>query len=187
MAALFGSHAEYDPDKEEWLQYAMCLDHFFTANAITVVNKDILLSMLGPQMFKLLFSLVAPAKPREKTYENLVDVLKGHYCLEPSEVVQRLQFYARDCMPGKDISTYYAELCTLAIHCNFKDNFNKMLCDRLVGGVNDSRLCRLLLQEKGLDFAKAMQLAQNWEATVQNEKVLQEMDGNTATSDKIDL
>ena len=84
MAALFGSLAEYDSDKEEWPQYAMCLDHFFTANAITEVNKDILLSMLGPQTFKLLFSLVAPVKPREKTYKNLVDVLKEHYCLEPS-------------------------------------------------------------------------------------------------------
>ena len=191
MAALFGSLAEYDPDKEEWPQYATHLDHFFSAYAITEANKkDILLSMLGPQTFKLLSSLVAPVKPGEKTYKDMVDVLKEHYCPEPSEVVQRLQFYARDHKPGENISTYYAELCTLAIHCNFKDTLNKMLCDRLVGGVNDSRLCRLLLQEKGLDFAKPMQLALHWEATVQNEKVLQEMHGNIATSDfihKMDL
>ena len=57
------SLAEYDPDKEEWLQYATNLNHFFTVNAITEANKDIFLSMLGPQMFKLLSNLVAPAKP----------------------------------------------------------------------------------------------------------------------------
>ena len=106
----------------------------------------------------------------------------GVYCPEPSEIVQPLQFYARDCKPGENISTYVAELRTLAIHCNFGDTLNKILRDRLVGGVNNSSLCRLLLQEKELDFAKAMQLALHWEATVQNEKVLQETDGNTATS-----
>ena len=64
-----------------------------------------------------------------------------------------------------------------------------MLRDRLVGGINDSRLRQLLLQEKGLDFAKAMQLALNWEATVQNEKALQETDGNSISDSvhKMDL
>ena len=61
-----------------------------------------------------------------------------------------------------------------------------MLRDRLVGGINDSRLRQLLLQEKGLDFAKAMQLALNWEATVQNEKALQETDGSDSVR-KMDL
>ena len=64
-----------------------------------------------------------------------------------------------------------------------------MLRDRLVGGINDSRLRRLLLQEKGLDFAKAMQLALNWEATVQNEKALQKTNGNSISDSirKMDL
>ena len=110
MAALFGSLAEYDPDKEECPQYATRLDHFFAANAIKEADKkkDIFLSMLGLQTFKLLSSLVAPAKPGEKTYKDLVAVLQEHYCPEPSEVVQRLQFYARDRKPGENISTYVA-------------------------------------------------------------------------------
>ena len=85
MAALFGSLAEYDPDKEEWPQYATHLDHFFAANAIKEADKkkDIFLSILGPQTFKLLSSLVAPAKPGEKTYKDLVAVLQEHYCPEP--------------------------------------------------------------------------------------------------------
>lgn len=42
-----------------------------------------------------------------------------------------------------------------------------------------------ILQEKGLDFVKATQLALHWEASIQNEKVLRETDGNTATSDSV--
>ena len=59
--------------KEEWSQYAERLDHFLSANAIAdEKKKDVFLSVIGPQTYKLLKSLVAPAKPGEKEYNRLV-------------------------------------------------------------------------------------------------------------------
>ena len=73
MAAFIGSIGEYREGKEEWSQYAERLNHFFSANGIEdEKKKDIFLAVIGPQTYKLLKSLVTPAKPGEKEYNQLV-------------------------------------------------------------------------------------------------------------------
>ena len=93
MAALFGRISEFDPEREEWSQYAQRLTHFFTVNGVedAAKKKEILLAMVGPATFKLLTNLV-PDAPGDKTYKELVEALKKHHNPAPSEVVQRLQF-----------------------------------------------------------------------------------------------
>ena len=68
-AAYIGSIEEYREGKEEWSQYAEHLNHFLSANGIADdKKKDVFLTAIGPQTYKLLKSLVAPAKPGEKNY-----------------------------------------------------------------------------------------------------------------------
>ena len=74
MAAHFGKIGEFDEKQEEWTQYVERLDHFYAANEIDNADKKrgILLTVIGLSAYKLLRNLVAPAKPREKTYDALV-------------------------------------------------------------------------------------------------------------------
>ena len=46
-------------------------------------------SVIGPRIYKLLCSLVAPAKPGEKAFAELVAALTQHFAPKPSEIVQR--------------------------------------------------------------------------------------------------
>ena len=179
MATLFGQVSEFDPHKEEWSQYVKRLDHFFAANAVedATRKRDIFLSMLGPTTFKLLSNLVAPDDPGDKTYKELADKLKQHHDPDPSEVVQRLKFYARDRLPGESVSTFVAELRSLAVFCNFEGTLEKMLRDRLVGGINSIQIRRRLLQEKQLNFARALEIAQAMETAEKDEKKLDEAGG----------
>ena len=172
---LLGSISEFDPEKEEWQQYAKRLDHFFAANEIDDAGKkrSVFLSVVGPSTYKLLTNLIAPAEPATKTYKDLVGELTKHHSPKPSEVVQRLQFYSRDRKPGESVSTYVAELRSIAIFCNFEGTLDKMLRDRLVGGIDNVQIRRRLRQEKDLDFAKALEIAQSLEAVEKNEKTLQ--------------
>ena len=68
MAALFGRISEFDPEREEWSQYAQRLTHFFAANGVEdeTKKKEILLAMVGPATFKLLTNLVVPDTPSWK-------------------------------------------------------------------------------------------------------------------------
>ena len=46
---------------------------------------------MGAPTYKLLSSLIAPAKPAEKSYDQIVEALKKHYCLKTVAIVQRFK------------------------------------------------------------------------------------------------
>ena len=68
MAATFGSIGEFEEGKEDWPQYVEHLTHFFAANGIAEDEKkrSVFLSVIGPNAYKLLRSVISPAKPGEK-------------------------------------------------------------------------------------------------------------------------
>ena len=175
MAALFVRISEFDPEREEWTQYAQRLTHFFAANGVdnAVKKKEILLAMIGLATFKLT-NLVVPEEPGDKTYKELIEELKKHHKPAPSEVIQRLQFYSRDRKPEESVSMYVAELRSLAVYCNFEGTLKKMLRDCLVGGINNNRTRKRLLQEKDLNFQRALEIAQALEVAERDERKLVE-------------
>ena len=67
---------------------------FRIANGITDGAKKwaVFLSVIGASNYKLLSSLIAPAKPGEKEYSALVDKLTEHFTPAPSEIVKRYKF-----------------------------------------------------------------------------------------------
>lgn len=95
MAALFGQVGEFVEGQEEWLQYAERLGHYLAVNDIEGAERkrSLLLSVIGPRAFNLLGSLVAPAKPGEKTYDELNSIMTQHHSPLPSEIIQRYQFH----------------------------------------------------------------------------------------------
>ena len=157
--AQFGQVIEFDPQVDDWTHYVERLDYYFVANDITKAKKKhaVLLSVVGTMTYRLLRNLIAPAKPDEKTYKELVDAVKVHYCPKPSETVQRYKFHSRVQQPTKSVSTYIAELHSLIEFCGFPvgEASDKMLRDRLVCGINNPGIQRRLLSEDNLDFKKA--------------------------------
>ncbi len=108
MAALFGRIDEFDEDKEDWSQYVERLGHFFTANGVEDDGKkrSILLSVMGASPYKLLRSLVAPSKPGDKPYLELVEAMKKHHNPVPSEIVQRYKFNSRFRGDSESVATF---------------------------------------------------------------------------------
>ena len=128
------------------------------------------LSVIGPAPYKLLRSLLTPAKPKEKEYDELVVTLTEHYSPTPSEVMQRFRFNSRSRKAGESVSAYVAELRRLAQYCNYGDTLDKMLRDRIVWGINDEATQKKLLQVKDLTYAKAVSVAQGFETADKNLK-----------------
>ena len=147
---------------------------FFLANDIDDAEKKraVLLSVIGPVMYKLLRSLMAPAKPGEKTYSELVAALSAHYSLPPSEIIQRFKFHSHFRNAGESVATYVAELRSLAEFCNFGQTLETMLHNRIVCEINDATIQRWLLAEPGLTFKKSPEIAQSLEATTRHMREL---------------
>ena len=172
MATIpFGNIGEFDPDKEEWSQYATRLRYFFAANGITTedTKKAMLLTVVGPATFKTLRSLVSPASVDDKTYKQLGEELQKFYSPKPSEIVQRFKFNSRCRQPTESVAAFVTELCALAKHCNYHtDSLDSLLRDRLVCGINDTQMQRRLLSEETLSFDNAFKLTLAMETAVKD-------------------
>ncbi len=97
MTATVGRIDEFDATKEEWTQYVERLEYFFVVNGIAGAEQKraVLLMVMGATAYKLLQNLIAPAKPGEKDYKDLVGAMKQHHNPTPSEIVQRFMFNSR--------------------------------------------------------------------------------------------
>ena len=100
MAATFGSIGEYEERKEDVER----LEHFFAANGIAEDDRklSVFLSVIGPNAYKLLRSVIFPKakKPGEKTFQELVTAMMEHHSPASSEIVQRYRFHSRFRKPG---------------------------------------------------------------------------------------
>ena len=113
-----GKIDEFKPEEESVAAYLERMELFFAANNIKEAEKQVtvFLSVVGANTYTLLRGLVAPEKPKDKSFTQLTEVLKKHY--EPTRIViaERFYFHRRGQQVGESIAQYVAELRRLAIH-----------------------------------------------------------------------
>lgn len=173
--ATIGTLPTFDHNVQAWEEYCEIMEHFFIANNIDGEDKkkSILLSVVGAQTYSLIRNLLNPTKPGEKTFAQLVTLLKNHFNPKPSEIVQRFKFDSRMRKPTESVAEYVAELRKLSQDCNYGETLSQMLRDRLVCGINDDRIQRRLLSETALTFESALSIAQAMESANKNVQDLQ--------------
>ena len=83
---MIGHIQEFDREKQKVSAYLEWVQMFLIANSIEMAKKvPVLLSVIGGKTYVLLGSLLAPVKLKDKTFEQLSDVLQKHF--EPKSVV----------------------------------------------------------------------------------------------------
>ena len=89
--AVHGSIGAFNPDLEDWISYTERFENYFIANGIqddeAHAERAILLAVCGPATYQLVRNLVTPAKPMEKTFAQLVKLVKDHHVPKPPAIV----------------------------------------------------------------------------------------------------
>ena len=157
----------------DWISYIEQLEFYFVANEVTnnVKKRTILLSSCVPETYGLLRSLVSPGKPSDKYFEDLVKILKNHFNPKPSATLQRYKFNTTVQKSGKNVHDYVPELKSISQYCEFNDQLENMLRDRLVIGLKDEhtkKRLRELCQTKTLNYAQALATAVGIESATSN-------------------
>ena len=136
--------------------------HYFTANDVKTDEKRraILLSVCGAHIYQLVRSLVSPEKPADKTFEEIVKLVRDHLTPPSSCIVRRFYFNSRFQKETETVGLFVAELRRLSEFCEFGGSLDEMLRNRLVCGLRDVRVQRRLFAEPKLTFTKAFELAQ---------------------------
>ena len=99
---------------------ALRVELYLDVNSVQEDKRvPVLLTVIGPSAYATVRSLVAPDKPRTKTYDQLEAVLKSHYEPKPLVIAERSKFYRRTHNATETVLEYAAELRRLAITCDF--------------------------------------------------------------------
>ena len=178
--ATLGKLPEFH-DGEDWREFIERLDAYFFANTITgneaeEKKRAILLTVCGSKTYSLMKNLLAPRKPTEKTYKELVDLIASHLSPKPLVIVERFKFYRRDQKPHESINDYVAALRKAAENCEFGTTLEDMLRDRLVCGVRTQNIQRKLLEKADLTLNTAISSACSMEIATAQAAELQPSD-----------
>ncbi|KAK3795685.1 hypothetical protein RRG08_041690 [Elysia crispata] len=165
---------EFNQTEENINDYLDRLDFYLEANNVSAPEKKraILLSVVGPQQFRLLKDLAAPSKPAEKSFQELCKLLKDHHAPLPPKFLSRAKFDARTRQPGESIANFVVALRHLSEHCEFGETLNDRLCEKFVTGLNNSDIQRKLILERDLTIDKALHLAASMERSHEAAKAM---------------
>ena len=127
MASYIGSVGVFDRSSEDWLTYVERTEQFMKANKVGNDNRvSRLLSLMGSSTYSLLRNLVAPRKPPELTYDEIVSTLTDHLAPGPLVIAERFRSHKRNQAPGENITSYMASLRKLARYCYFGPNLTTL-------------------------------------------------------------
>uniref|UniRef100_A0A5S6Q817 Reverse transcriptase domain-containing protein n=1 Tax=Trichuris muris TaxID=70415 RepID=A0A5S6Q817_TRIMR len=182
MAAI-GNIAAFDvKNATSWEVYAERLEYYCEANNITDDSRKraTLLTVIGSETYAILRSIISPAAPKSKTYQQLVATLRSHFIPQTSLIYRRFLFHKRIQRPDETISTYITELRQLAEECNFGATLTERLRDQLVCGLRDDAIQRRLLAETSLKFDEAVKMALAGEAAANQVRHVQAQNSTAA-------
>ena len=104
--------------------------------------------------------------------------LQGHLCPTNFATSERARFHTLIRRPGETMRSFLLRLQQQATKCAFGNDLQTQLRDRIVVGVSDAEVQKLLLQEAQLTFQSAKRILENWDdiqkAITQNTDISQE-------------
>ena len=181
--ASYAKPDEFDPENEEWSAYVEQMELFFEAHDVEDEKQvATLLSSVGASTYGLLRNLVQPLKPKDKTFDKIVEVLSDYYEPKPLVIAERFRF--RRCVQKNDgtVAQFSADLKKLAARCDFGDRLDEALRDGFVSGIRDEACQRKLLSTDELTFARAQEIALNMEAAHRDTRQLRQSETPSTSS-----
>ncbi|CAB4007683.1 Retrovirus-related Pol poly from transposon [Paramuricea clavata] len=149
-------------DGGDFIDYSERLNAYFIANNIGQVAADaneaakqaadkrkvaVTTSVMGKSTYSTLKDLCLPDLPAEKSYEEIITILKGFYKPKVLEVAETYRFHQA------------VQTESETVHCNFGTYLTRALRDQFVGGVR-SRSTRKKLLSEDRTFDQAVKVAQ---------------------------
>ena len=174
---------EFSPERDTFRSYVERMEMFFMANntmektgegkeeanlAVATTKRAIFLTEIGPDAYSTLSNLLAPKKPKDTPFADIVKALEKHYNPVPLEIAESFHFGTHYQKQDESISDFIVALKKLSIHCNYGEFLNRGLRDRFVCGLNNPKIQIKLLNTEDLSFEKACQIAKSMEMAEKN-------------------
>lgn len=147
LRGAIGQLSEYKIGTD-WQIYQERLEQYFLANYVEESRKvAVLLTVIGDQPYETLKGLCDPELPKQKTYEQLCQILTNQFSKKVSVFKERIEFYSLRQTEGETIKDFFVKLKNKAIQCKFGSSLNEVLKDRLISGLRKGPILDKICEE----------------------------------------
>ena len=145
---------------DDFTDYCERLNSYFVANNIGQVADDaieeakraadrkkvaVTISLICKKTYNTLKDLFLPNFPADKTYGQLVEILKGYYKPKALEKAETYRFRHTIRSENESSTEYANKLKRLVVPCNFGPYLTRALRDQFIGGVRNQTTKKKLL------------------------------------------
>uniref|UniRef100_A0A1Y1M1C4 Retrotransposon gag domain-containing protein n=1 Tax=Photinus pyralis TaxID=7054 RepID=A0A1Y1M1C4_PHOPY len=146
----------YDETNETMENFIDRLENYLERKEIAEDKEKVgmLLELIPPSVFQTLTNLTVPEKPKAKTYDVLINLLRTHLSPKPNVFAQQHRFAVRIQNEGESIMKFIEELKRLSINCSFtctdcgKSTIETHLRTQFIRGLRDDDIRQELLRLK---------------------------------------
>ncbi|XP_063242528.1 uncharacterized protein K02A2.6-like [Bacillus rossius redtenbacheri] len=145
---------------EHFRQFKQSFDIFMLATGYeskpSAVKAAMWLNLIGDEAVELFNTFDLPAEDR-RDFEKVLRAFE-HYCNPVKNiVVERYKFNCRSQEEGEPFDSFVRDLKKLVQSCDFKNQTDSVVRDRIVLGIRDKGLQERLLREPDLSLSRAME------------------------------
>lgn len=144
---------------EDWRRWEREFNFYFAAAEIKKKPKAtqvaILLHVAGPDAQEIHSTFVFAVGESADDYETVLRKFKEHYEPRKNVVFARYTFWQRNQRPTEPVEKWITDLKTKAADCEFGDQKESIIRDKIVFGILDNRVKERMLREADLTLAKA--------------------------------
>ena len=127
------------------------------------------MSLVGNLVYQTLRDLTSPALPKEKSYDELVELLKRQYAPHISVMRERIKFYQVEQQEHETINEWNVRIRRLATNCRFGQRLEDVLKDKFLAGIKKGKILdRLCEEDETRSFTEILTLAQKSETSLMN-------------------
>lgn len=152
---------------ESWKRFKQRMEYYFAAIAVnTASNKKkigILMTALGNEGIDILNTF-----DNIDSHSSYADVVAAFdkYCNPRKNTIYERFRFSQLVQKGRPVDVFLVELKTQAQRCDFAaEEFDNLVRDRLVVGIDDERVRKELLRDPDLTLETATSLVKIWEKT----------------------
>ncbi|XP_043198388.1 uncharacterized protein LOC122368489 isoform X1 [Amphibalanus amphitrite] len=183
---LTSAIGEFDERQGTWRDYIERFEFFCEAQGISEDDRRraLLLAGIGQTAYQRVKTILAPTRPSEMSYRDIVMAVQDHVDPKQSVIVSRFRFHQKCQGSEQGIKEFVADLKVMADPCDFGSSRDDMLRDRFVCGLADQALQkRLLTEEDTLTFQQAQRIALAAETATKSARQLAAQSSDLAAQD----
>lgn len=152
--------AEWKRFHSQWNNYEIATD---LTDKPSSKRAAVLLACVGSDAYEVFETLDISVDDRKKV-DKVIAALENHFVGETNQTYERYVFNRRQQEPNENFDTFLSDLRRLIRTCEYGNQEDSIMRDRVVIGIRDDATRKKLLQNRKLDLKTAIDVCKSCEA-----------------------